>query len=1396
MISTHFLYFSNEFFTITEDFNLKQNYFEYDNFLFFFFFNDLFLPNFLNINEFFNTNLEIVIDFIDQLEEIESENLENIKSVYHYSIPNTKLSYPEPFIASATFMHSDLWFVHILIFQYWLWFIFVFLIVFFFVTFICVVRWCNMRIRPRRETRGVSRSKCGDLITACVPVSWATSIIVSESTDAIDYFDGFGTTEMVVGIRAYQWGWEYYYPKDLDLNYNIKNNWSSFVGNSLKYNSSSEVNVKNNNLWKFYQNKNLDNVITPAHLIILPSDNNKVLNFLNFSDIGASPINESAAFKKVRMFSKFSSLNLINPSFDFSSKYSYFFKNFFDKNTFLDSIWPGIKRQHNYLNNYSNCSNQSTFFDLKSITKVLNSNYDINFSNNVPEDLFFFNFFKKNNKFSTNSEFLTNFYNNIFLKRNKSNKFLSLLNFSPNTIDQINDDSDNNKYLYPIFKINKNIFKLNKLFELRNINNFFYNNELNSFNFYNDLLSFSNKTVSYKNYQPFGQNQSVSTSEKTLKNFASLSLNKSVFNFNSSSNQIGSYLNFSSENMDDNQFFYYNLSNSKWMNLPSAQRLFKPSVFIDYPHSPVISNNPKLSLMAYDNYKDTFIENTPTPLQGKEEQMPFFLLNIYWNFYWNNSNLDLKLKNNLNYFDFNNNFYMPTFTLYYDYDFRNWQTFELLEDSFWESSLSIYNLDEYINLVDGFKESNTLDKNFNFFLLSNKDLNNKLDVFNKPTYKDLNSSGSFYSNFFFIDDFVSPLRLLNSNSFFIFPLINYQTYWDDSFESYKFLNYYINLNFKSSIFSLANSFSPLTYSQVFDLFRSDYDDFSWYINDFNSFRSFDIFSENNIFNFKNYFLDINNLLDSNFNLNTFKTLRFTNNINLRSSVKSSMVTYNAIQKVFKSRFDEGRSNTNLNYLSNFYQKQLYLTLNRIKYENMLGKNKENFFKTNLFKATKLSNLSLFNPSFTSLNFYFFDFPFLLAHKSDASRYLWFDWYAKWGFYEVQPSSSSRYAIFGMPYFNKNFEFGGQLGDNILESENYLVRLARSRKNFLPNWSYNPFFYSKSNIWCKNDNLNEIYNVNFNIELNYTKYLLDFVIKLWNNSSKNYSNLSLFTPTNSGFNSYTRTSWQPNESISGYFFNISHLFDILTKREFIYRQLLESNSKIINLPSNLTASPSNPLIEEVKSAFLLIDPVSFNNEYSRNIYYSSLNYFNFNVLKNYISYPFEFLNLDLFVNYLFFYFFNYDHNGDKNLNNGLLKSQYRPLKKGITNMIRLHATGAIALPIEIRLQILASSKDVIHSWAIPSAGIKIDCVPGYSSHKVAIFLVSGIFWGQCMEICGRYHHWMPIVVYFMKRDLFFLWCTHFVFLSGSNDLWDINDRQYTNYVKQVSFDKSTWISELL
>jgi hypothetical protein len=92
----------------------------------------------------------------------------------------------------------------------------------------------------------------------------------------------------------------------------------------------------------------------------------------------------------------------------------------------------------------------------------------------------------------------------------------------------------------------------------------------------------------------------------------------------------------------------------------------------------------------------------------------------------------------------------------------------------------------------------------------------------------------------------------------------------------------------------------------------------------------------------------------------------------------------------------------------------------------------------------------------------------MALKSDASRYLWFDWFAKWGFYEVQPSSSARYAIYGMPYFNKSFEYSSTANELLNESENYFLRLSRSRRNYLPNWVYTPYLYAKNKEWKKNN----------------------------------------------------------------------------------------------------------------------------------------------------------------------------------------------------------------------------------------------------------------------------------------------------------------------------------------
>jgi hypothetical protein len=171
--------------------------------------------------------------------------------------------------------------------------------------------------------------------------------------------------------------------------------------------------------------------------------------------------------------------------------------------------------------------------------------------------------------------------------------------------------------------------------------------------------------------------------------------------------------------------------------------------------------------------------------------------------------------------------------------------------------------------------------------------------------------------------------------------------------------------------------------------------------------------------------------------------------------------------------------------------------------------------------------------------------------------------------------------------------------------------------------------------------------------------------------------------------------------------------------------------VANLPSHLCATPNNPLLEEISKGYAYIDPSSFSTEISREIMYNDLTFLKLELVldmhkKLARSLSLIGVNTDIFNSVLFKYLLGSEFSNSLGKNNLLLKNQYRPMKKGVTNMIRLQATGAISMPIEIRMHILASSRDVIHSWSIPSAGIKIDCVPGYSSHRVTIFLVSGIF----------------------------------------------------------------------
>jgi len=77
-----------------------------------------------------------------------------------------------------------------------------------------------------------------------------------------------------------------------------------------------------------------------------------------------------------------------------------------------------------------------------------------------------------------------------------------------------------------------------------------------------------------------------------------------------------------------------------------------------------------------------------------------------------------------------------------------------------------------------------------------------------------------------------------------------------------------------------------------------------------------------------------------------------------------------------------------------------------------------------------------------------------------------------------------------------------------------------------------------------------------------------------------------------------------------------------------------------------------------------------------------------------------------------------------------------------------------VPIKTHVRLLVTSSDVIHSWAIPSFGIKVDAIPGRLSQASLFVKRSGIFYGQCSEICGVNHGFMPIMVRAMPYSEFY------------------------------------------
>lgn len=76
---------------------------------------------------------------------------------------------------------------------------------------------------------------------------------------------------------------------------------------------------------------------------------------------------------------------------------------------------------------------------------------------------------------------------------------------------------------------------------------------------------------------------------------------------------------------------------------------------------------------------------------------------------------------------------------------------------------------------------------------------------------------------------------------------------------------------------------------------------------------------------------------------------------------------------------------------------------------------------------------------------------------------------------------------------------------------------------------------------------------------------------------------------------------------------------------------------------------------------------------------------------------------------------------------------------------LETTQSLVLPTDVQIRFLVTSSDVLHSWAVPSLGIKIDACPGRLNQVGTRIFRRGVFYGQCSEICGINHGFMPIQI---------------------------------------------------
>ena len=192
----------------------------------------------------------------------------------------------------------------------------------------------------------------------------------------------------------------------------------------------------------------------------------------------------------------------------------------------------------------------------------------------------------------------------------------------------------------------------------------------------------------------------------------------------------------------------------------------------------------------------------------------------------------------------------------------------------------------------------------------------------------------------YLEDGIFNTNLLAPKNFEVFNSELNTDALEDSYENIKYMNYVHTRNYQHLLLNNLSNPVPMSYTGVMDAFRPDFEEKSTHT---------DAAPVDENLNYGNSAQHTDNSTTSGTNLsNPFK---------LRSSSKNAIITYNAMQKVFRARFDEGRSHSRLQDFSNSAITHPFLTAPKVPYESLLGKNRSAFFELARYNQTLTADFS-------------------------------------------------------------------------------------------------------------------------------------------------------------------------------------------------------------------------------------------------------------------------------------------------------------------------------------------------------------------------------------------------------------------------------------------------------